>query len=239
MTLPQPEKYLSLVRSIANRLAYKLPQSVSANDLYQVGMEGLLEAAQRYQAETGVPFPAYASLRIRGAIQDHLRRQDWPTRRVRQKIKRLEKSRASLEQRLGRTPNESELAEELDLPLHDIWDVLARAESDRHISLDGLVVNRPEETEDVPFVPREPEGVEDRIEREELVNYLVAALAELPQKEYVVLALYYYEFLILREIAEVLRMSEAAISLRHASALEKLKKTLWWRYRMDEIRYSL
>ena len=158
---------------------------------------------------------------------------------MRQKIRRLEKSRASLEQRLGRTPNESELAEELDLPLQDIWDILARAESDRHVSLDGLVVNRPEETEDVPFVPREPDQVEDRIEREELVHYLVTALAELPQKEYVVLALYYYEFLILREIAEVLGMSEAAISLRHASALGKLKKTLWWRYRLDEIRYSL
>lgn len=239
MYATQPENHLGLVKSIAGRLAARLPASVDLDDLIGAGTEGLMDAAQHYNPETGVPFPAYATVRIQGAMSDELRRLDWPSRSVRRNTRRLEAAEARLEQKLSRPPRDEELAEFLDVSVEDVYEYQIHATSSSLLSLDKLYVHDPDETEKAPFVPGVEADVESRLERQELLAFLCKALEKLPRKEYLVLALYYYEGLVMREIGKVLQVSEAAVSLRHTVVLSKLKKDLWQCYRLDEIRNGI
>ena len=238
MYTTQPENHVGLVKSIAGRLGARLPASVPLDDLISAGNEGLMDAAQHFSPEMGVPFPAYATVRIRGAMRDQLRRLDWAPRPVRDKTRRLEEAEVLLAQKLSRPPQDEELAEFLRVSLEDVREAQLHASSSRVISLDGLYAGHPEE-EEVPFVPRVEADIESRLERQELWTFLFEALEELPQKEYLVLALYYYEELTQREIGEVVRVSEAAVSSRRAAALSRLRKNLWKHYRLDEIRNGI
>ena len=227
------------VKSIAGRMAARLPASITLDDLIGAGSEGLMDAVHHYSPETGVPFPAYAAVRIRGAMLDQLRRQDWPSRSVRKKTRRLEAAEARLEQELSCPPRDEELAEFLGVSVEDVHEYQIHATSSSVLSLDGLYVHGPDDPEEEPFVPRVEADVESRLERQELLAFLCEALEKLPWKGYLVLALYYYEGLVMREIGKVLQVSEAAVSLRHTAVLSKLRKDLWQHYRLDEIRHGI
>ena len=238
MSFAKPEDHLGLVKSIASRLSAKLPASVGLDDLIHAGIEGLMDATRKYRQDTGVPFAAYATPRIRGAMQDYLRKLDWPSRTVRKKIRSVEEACNRLEQQTGRAPSEMELADFLDVSPQEVRQDLAHATTSRLISLDGLYENQDDVNEYIPE-PEDRNNAADNFERAELLHYLCNALRDLPQREYDVLALYYHEFLVLREIAEVLQVSEAAISLRHSTAIDRLRKALWMNYKVDELKYDL
>lgn len=233
------ENHVALVKSIAGRMASRLPAAVPLGDLIGAGSLGLVNAAERYRSDTAVPFHAYACQRIRGAILDFLRQQDWQTRSSRSRIRHLEEATGRLEQELSRPPYEDELAASLDLSLDDVREIQLDAGSTSLVSLDSLSISGDEKGGEIPFVPKAEADVESKLVRGELLALLCAALRNLPQKECVVLALYYYEDLVMREIGEALGMSEAGISLRHRSALARLRAEVKQHYQMDEECYTV
>ena len=170
------ENHFGLVKHIAERLAARLPTSVSMHELIDAGSSGLVEAAERYRPERGVPFPTYAFVRIQGAMLDLLRGLDWPSRSVRRNVRRLEKASALLEQRLSRPPQEGELAEFLNVSLEDVREGQVHAVSSRLLSLDGLSIHGLEEGEEVPFIPKVQDDIESRVEWDELLAFLCKAL---------------------------------------------------------------
>ena len=234
----QVHEHLGLVKSIAGRVATRVPSSVSVDELIGAGVEGLADAAQRYRPEKGVPFPAYASLRVKGAMLDFVRHQDWSPRSVRSRSRRLRDGEAALEQRLGRSPRDEELAEFLDIPLQEVREDQTQALAARTLSLDGVPGLGLDEDGGMPCVARVEPEAESHMEREELLEFLCKALEALPHREYLVLALYYWEGLVMREIGQVLGVSEAAVSSHHADTIRKVRKSLLWHYRVDALRYG-
>ena len=234
----QVHKHLGLVTSIAERLVRRLPPTITLEDLISVGGKGLMEAADHYCPNRGVPFPAYAALRVRWAMQDFLRSQDWAPRSVRTRARRLEMAGALLEQRLGRVPLDDEVAEFLDVSLEEVRDNHVHTGSPKFLSLDALSVPGLGRSEESPVLSVEAD-VESRLEREELLTFLCNGLEKLPCKQYIVIALYYYENLVMREIADVLHLSEPAVSLRHTAALTRLRTALLRQYQLDEIRCGI
>ena len=177
------ENHLGLVKSIANGFATRLPAYVLMDDLIDAGVEGLINAAERYLPEKQVAFSTYASVRIRGSILDFLRHQDWPPRSVRRKIRRLEQAGAVLEQKLGRTPGDEDLAEFLEVSLENLREDQVHAASSTMVSLQGLYIHGPKVAEEVPFEPKAPDDIQTQVEREEMRAFLCKSLEELPRRD--------------------------------------------------------
>lgn len=233
------ENQFGLVKNIAESLASRLPGSVSFQELIDAGVGGLIDAADRYSPERGVPFPNFAFVRIRGAMLDMLREMDWVSRSVRKNLRRLDMARDRLEQKFGRPPREDELADYLEVALEEVREGQAQAVSSRPLSLDTLLSRRPGNGYEGNLHREVYEDVESRIEQEELVEILCEALWELPRKEYTVLALYYFEGLAFREVSTMIGVASDTVSQRHSVALDRLKKTIKRRYRLDELRYGI
>ena len=187
----------------------------------------------------GRPFPAYASLRVKGAMLDFVRHQDWSPRSVRSRSRRLRDGEAALEQRLGRSAGDEELAEFLAIPLQEVREDQTQALAARTLSLDGVPGLGSEEDGGMPCVARVEPEAGSHMEREELLGFLCEALEALPQRDYLVLALYNWEGLVMREIGQVLGVSEAAVSSRHADTIRKVRKSLLLHYRLDELRHGV
>ena len=233
------ENQFGLVKNIAESLASRLPGSVSFQELVDAGVGGLIDAADRYSPERGVPFPNFAFIRIRGAMLDMLREMDWVSRSVRKNLRRLDMARDRLEQKFGRPPREDEIADYLEVSLEEVREGQAQAVSSRLLSLDTLLSNRPGYGYEGNLIPEVYEDVESRIEQDELVEILCEALWELPRKEYTVLALYYFEGLAFREVSTMIGVAPTTVSQRHSVALDRLKRTIKRRYRLDELRYGI
>ena len=206
--------HLPLVKRIANHLAVKLPSHIEIDDLIQVGLIGLLKAKEDYQADSGATFSTYATIRIRGAMMDELRARDWLPRSVQKNLGKVAKAVEGAEQRLGRAPMDSEVASELGISLGDYHELLG------DVSLARLTP-----VEDVETVAGDLEPDREVIESLR-ATALSDAIKELPEKEQLMMSLYYVDNLNLKEIGLVLEVSESRVSQIHGQAIARLKSRL-------------
>lgn len=219
------ESHVHLVDHVVHQLAVRFPRHVDRDELHGAGAAGLVDAAHRYDASTGVPFARYASIRIRGAILDATRTRDWATRRLRRDLRAIETATSTLEERLQRTPEDSEIADELGISLEVVQERRASAVTatlltlDRPLGDDGDVTSLADRIEenDTSWLP------EQSLERNELVGTLRTAVARLPELPRRVLMEHHFEGRLLRDIADDLGVTEARASQLRHEALHALQ----------------
>lgn len=205
------DKYAPLVKRIALHLKARLPASVQLDDLIQSGMIGLLEAAQNYEGGLGATFDTFASIRIRGAMIDELRRSDWAPRHVHKNDRAIAEVHNKLSHKLGRLPTEKEIADEMDVSLEEYHQMIMECSSCQMIGIEDLGV-----TEDV--ISGSPDEKADIVDpsyvtsRKRFMTALVEAIKQLPEREALVISLYYDEEMNLKEIGAVLSISESRVS---------------------------
>lgn len=219
-------EHLPIVRILARRIHERLPQHVEMEDLVSAGVVGLMDAFSKFDPQKKVQFRSYAQFRIRGAILDSLRTLDWSPRELRRKGRAVEEAIRVLTARLGRAPVEMEIAAELDLTLENYQTLLGDLKG---LEIGTLHAERSEDSaeEELAYVPGRPD--EDplfRCLRGELKQRLVDAIENLPERERLVMTLYYYEELTMREIGAALGVVESRISQIHASAVLHLRAAL-------------
>ena len=217
-------EYINVVNLVAGRMGMYLGYTVEYDDLVGYGIFGLIDAIDKYDMAKNVKFETYASLRIRGSILDHIRKLDWVPRTLRQKQKKMDTVSSKLEEELGRPATDQEIADELGLSLDEYEGWKSEAELSNLISLDDYLEQGNEGRLDA-FGSRfvSPEAA---VEQEEMKKMLTEALMTLTEKEQRVVTLYYYEELTLKEISEVLEVSESRVSQLHTKALKKIKDRL-------------
>ncbi|WP_092942091.1 RNA polymerase sigma factor FliA [Paracidovorax wautersii] len=220
----QLRQHVPLVRRIAHHMIAKLPPNVELDDLIQVGMMGLSEALSRYEAAQGVQFETFASQRIRGAMLDELREGDWMSRSSRKSQKDIEHAVQRMEQKLGRSPLESEIAEELGLSLADYQSLLGKVRGTQLVYLEDM--NRGGEDDD-SFLDRhvadseaDPMAV---LRDQRLKASLVAAIKTLPEREQYIMGMYYEHDMNLKEIAAVLGVTESRVCQLHSQSIARLR----------------
>jgi len=220
------EQYLPLVKNVAGRMAMGFPKSVEVCDLINTGVIGLIEAMSKFDPARGVKFETYAVPRIRGAILDELRSLDWVPRSTRAKSREIDKATARLENQLGRRPSQRELAKTLKVSTGELFSAVDDISSATMLSLDEMIYKE-EDNRQVPRVETLPdltsESVLGELEKQELKAYLVQAISHLTEQERLVVALYYYEELTLKEIGEVMQISESRVSQIHTKSVLKLR----------------
>jgi RNA polymerase sigma factor FliA len=219
-------KYLPLVKTVAARMAMGFPRSVELSDLVNTGVIGLVEAFKNFDATRGVKFETYAVPRIRGAILDELRALDWVPRSTRAKSREIDKAMTELENKLGRQPEITELARFLKISEEELHLAIDDVSSTNVLSLDEVIF-REDDNRQVPRIEtvrdHATHSILGEIERGELRSFLVLAMDRLTQQEKLVIALYYYEELTLKEIGEVMTISESRVSQIHTRAVMKLR----------------
>jgi len=216
------QQHSDLVRRIAYHLAARLPPSVDVEDLVQAGLVGLIEAAQHYNGERGASFETYAAIRIRGAMMDELRRGDWAPRSVHRRHREIAQAMRAIEQRTGREAREDELIAELGISGEAYHSALLDAVQCHVLSLD-----MPKDDDSAEFDCADPSGGPlDDLEHEQFQKAVAEAIKKLPERERLVLALYYDEELNLREIGAVLNVSESRVCQIHGQALLRLRAGL-------------
>jgi RNA polymerase sigma factor for flagellar operon FliA len=221
----QVEQYAYLVKRIALHMIARLPASVQLDDLIQAGMIGLLEAAQKFDGSKGASFETYAGIRIRGAIVDEMRRGDWVPRSVHRNTRRITEAMNYLEARLGREPTDAEIAAEMDISLSEYHAMANDSVSGRLFSLDETLHEEEINTTQIS-VSEMLQGPAEVTQRKELQKALAEAIDDLPEREKLVLSLYYEEEMNLKEIGLVLGVSESRVCQIHSQAALKLKKKL-------------
>lgn len=217
-------EYANLVKIVAGRLSIYLGYNVEYDDLVGYGTFGLIDAIDKFDCEKGAKFETYASLRIRGAILDQIRKMDWIPRTLRQKQKRLDAAYQKIETMCGRPATDEEIAAELEISLEELDNWQNQTKISNLVSLDEYMEQgegRVECATSEDYV--QPEKV---MEKQELKDMLVKALEYLTEKEKKVIVLYYYEDLTLKEISAVLEVSESRISQLHTKALQKMRQKL-------------
>jgi RNA polymerase sigma factor for flagellar operon FliA len=221
----QVEQYAYLVKRIALHMIARLPASVQLDDLLQAGMIGLLEAAQKFDGSKGASFETYAGIRIRGAIVDEMRRGDWVPRSVHRNARRISEVMHHLEGRLGRDATDAEIAAALEVSLEEYHAMANDSVSGRLFSLDETLHEEEINTTQIAVseVLQSPEEV---TQQRGLQQALAAAIDELPEREKLVLSLYYEEEMNLKEIGLVLGVSESRVCQIHSQAALRLKKKL-------------
>ncbi|PKM44189.1 MAG: RNA polymerase sigma factor FliA [Gammaproteobacteria bacterium HGW-Gammaproteobacteria-1] len=218
------EQYAPLVKRIAYHLLGRLPEHIQADDLIQAGMIGLLEAARNYRDGQGASFETYAGIRVRGAMLDEVRRTDWTPRSVHRKARELGEVTRAIEHREGREATEQEIIAELGIDSDEYHQILLDSSSHRLLSLDDLAHGQDESILD-RLADNGP-GVEDGLQAADLHSRLTGAIGELPERERLVMSLYYDEELNLKEIGAVLGVSESRVCQIHGRALLRLRTAL-------------
>jgi len=214
-------KHAALVKRIAYHLMSRLPPSVQADDLIQAGMIGLLEASRNYDASQGASFETYAGIRIRGAMLDEIRRTDWTPRSVHRKARQVAEAVRAIENEAGRDARDVEVAEKLGINLNEYHRILQDATGCRVFSIDDSGINGDETPQPVADNGRnEPL---DQLHTSDFKAALAESISGLPERERLVMAMYYDEELNLREIGEVLGVSESRVCQIHGQALIRLR----------------
>ncbi|MBC3764982.1 RNA polymerase sigma factor FliA [Neptunicella marina] len=217
------EQHASLVKRIAHHLMVRLPSSVQVDDLIQAGMIGLLEAAKNFDGSKGASFETYAGIRIRGAMLDDIRKGDWTPRSVHKNNRAIAEAIAWVEKDTGRDAKDNEVAEYMNVTIDEYHQMLAEVNAGRIIGIEDLGV-----TEDVITTERNS-GIDepfDDVLQGAFQKSLAQAITTLPEREAIVLSLYYDEELNLREIGEVLEVSESRVSQIHSQAMLRLKNRM-------------
>ena len=219
-------EHLALIKHVAHRVATRLPSSVEIGDLVNAGVIGLLDAVDKFEPERGVKFKTYAELRVRGAIIDSLRNLDWAPRSLRRRGRDLERVYGELEQKLGRPATDEEVSEALGQNLEDLHSLLDQLnclsigsfdESFQQDDNEAVINYYPDDGTNDPHV---------QFEAIELTELMAEAIEALPEKERMVLSLYYYEELTMKEIGATLDLSESRVSQMHSSIVQRLQSQL-------------
>lgn len=225
-------QHAPLVRRLALQLIARLPASVELDDLIQVGMMGLLDAAEKYQDDQGAKFETYASQRIRGAMLDELRANDWVSRGLRRSSRSVSMAVRAQEQKLGRVPTESEIAQAMELPLAAYQQLLHEIHGCQLVYYEDFERGDGEAGES-SFLDRQDHG--DKVLADEPLTQLlqgdfrrqlIAAIGQLPEREQLLLSLYYEEELNLREIGAVLDVTQSRVCQLHSQAISRLRAGL-------------
>ena len=221
-------EYLYLVKYVVGRLGSAYPSYIKLDDLYSSGVTGLIRAVEKYNPAKNSKFETYAILLIKGAIIDELRELDWIPRSVHQKANQIAVASENLQQKLGRSPTDSELSQHLGLTNEEYEDVLVRIRPAILIPLNGEVSHNDEEV--TPISERIPDAKAETsfevADRKEFATLLEVAIGDLPEQERRVLVLYYYEELMLKEIGKLMGISESRVSQIHTKAILKLRGKL-------------
>ena len=218
-------EYANLVKIVAGRLSMYLGYTVEYDDLVGYGTFGLIDAIDKFDLLKGVKFETYASLRIRGAILDQIRKMDWIPRTLRQKQKKIDQAYQKLELEHGRAGTDEEVAEEIGITADELANWQSQTKVTNLISLDEFLEQGAEVRVDTDASSHfeQPERV---MEREEMKEVLIQTLEKLTENEKKVITLYYYEELTLKEISQILSVSESRVSQLHTKALQKMRQKL-------------
>jgi RNA polymerase sigma factor for flagellar operon FliA len=217
------ERYAPLVKRIAHHLLLRMPSSVQVDDLIQSGMIGLLEAARKYDVSKGASFETYAGIRIRGSMLDEVRKGDWAPRSVHRKSRKVAEAIKLIEARTGSDAKDKDIAAEMEIDLNAYYAILQDASGSRLFSFDDVMEGDDSAIEaaagDLP-------GPCDGLQRDSFKSHLALAIDNLPPREKLVLALYYDEELNLKEIGEVIGVSESRVSQIHSQAAMRFRSRL-------------
>jgi len=219
----QVMQHAPLVKRIAYHLLSKLPDSVLVDDLIQAGMLGLLEALKNYDHSQGASFETYAGIRIRGSMLDEVRRSDWTPRSVHKKSRQVTAAIKEIESKTGQNATASEIAERLGISLDEYNKILQDSSNSRFFSVEELAQTGDHFIEEYAQAST---GPEDILGQDKFKEALVAAIGQLPERERLVISLYYDEELNLREIGEVLSVSESRVSQISSQAMLRLRGKL-------------
>ncbi len=220
--------YAPLIRFVSQRIASRLPSNIDIDDLMSAGVIGLMDAIDKYDPSRDNKFKTYAEFRIRGAILDELRSQDWVPRSVRDKAKKIERAYQELEQKHGRAVSDTEVSESLGMSLDGYYGMVAKVKAVTLLSIDDMVGPGNHERRSLleclenigsknPFTQIKSKGVRD---------LLMQNIEDLPEKQKLVLSLYYYEDLNLKEIGRILEVTESRVSQLHTQAVTRLRAKL-------------
>jgi RNA polymerase sigma factor for flagellar operon FliA len=221
-------EHTPLIRYIVNRIAVRLPSHIDLDDLHNTGVIGLMDAIEKYDPDKNCKFKTYAEFRIKGAILDQLRSLDWVPRSVRQKSRRLEKAYLAVEQRLGRSASEHEVADSLGLDLDEFYFLLSQVRGVSMVNLDELrSVGESDQSGfgDI-FEDVKAENPFHSLKMRELRQAVADCIGGLPEKERLVISLYYYEDLNMKEIGNVLGITESRVCQIHTKAVGRLRSKL-------------
>jgi len=222
-------KYAPLVKYVVDRMALHLPKSVERDDLTSAAIIGLFDALEKYDAGKGTKFETYAIWRIRGAILDELRSLDWASRSIRRKARTVEEAARDLGQKLGRAATEEEVADALNLSPVELSRLMDEVHGTALLSLSKAVTGDEDQDfiqlEDIVDDPSQTDALE-LLENEESKEVLMETIDGLPEQQRLVVALYYYEEMTLKEIGEALHISESRVSQIHTRAVKTLKARL-------------
>ena len=217
-------QYQPLVRRLAHHMMAKLPANVQVDDLIQVGLIGLSDALSRYEAGQGAQFETFATQRIRGAMLDELRENDWMSRGSRKSQKDIEQALHRLEHRLGRTPLESEIATEMGMSLSDYQSLLGKVRGTQLVYLEDM--GRGQDDDD-SFLDRHMADSDadplNLLDDQRLRQALVAAIKLLPEREQLIMSMYYEQDMNLKEIALVMNVTESRVCLLHSQSIARLR----------------
>jgi RNA polymerase sigma factor for flagellar operon FliA len=218
------KQYQPLVRRLAHYMMAKLPASVEVDDLIQVGLIGLADALSRYEASQGVQFETFATQRIRGAMLDELRGNDWMSRGSRKSQKEIETTMRRLEHRLGRSPIESEIAAEMGMTLVDYQSLLGKVRGTQLVYLEDMARNGEDDDNYLDRHVADSEADPMNVLRDHrLRESLVAAIKGLPEREQYIMSMYYEQDMNLKEIAAVLDVTESRICQLHSQSIARLR----------------
>jgi len=217
------DKHAQLVKRIAYHLKSRLPANIQLDDMIQSGMIGLLEAASNYDAAQGASFETYASIRIRGAMLDEIRKNDWAPRSVHRNSRRVAEVVRKIENDKGRDARDSEIAEALEMEMDEYNRILQDASGHKILSFEEIGIG---DESILDNIPNPQNGVLDVLQKDDLNQHVANAIAGLPERERMVMALYYAEELNLREIGAVLGVSESRVSQIHSQAVIRLQSRL-------------
>ena len=222
-------EYSPLIKYIAHRLAMRLPPNIEIDDLISAGVIGLIDAIEKFNPDKDTQFKTYAEIRVRGAMLDELRAQDWVPRSVRQKATAISAAYAKLEQALGRPADDDEVATALGVSMEEFHDLLQKASGTPILSIEDLggVSKDGEKRDLMEVLAGTKETDPETLARLDEIRAIIArAIDELPEKERLLVSLYYYEELTMKEIGEVLGITESRVSQIHTKCVMRLRSKL-------------
>ena len=221
-------EYAPLIKFIAQKIAIRLPSNIELDDLISSGVIGLMDAIEKYDPTRDNKFKTYAEFRIRGSILDELRAQDWVPRSVRDKAKMLDRTLIQLEAELGRSATDEEIAEKLEMSLEEFYDLVNQVKPVSVLSIDEQATFS---TVDKQSILNLLEGCKinnpfNQLNLKSVKEVVTTSIEDLPERQRLVLSLYYYEDLNLKEIGRILRVTESRVSQLHAQAISRLRAKL-------------
>jgi len=222
-------EHVPLVKYVAGRIASRLPSHVELDDLINAGIIGLMDAIDKFDSTRKIKFKTYAEFRIKGAILDELRALDWMPRSARQKASRLQKAYAELEDQLGRPASDSEMVEYLGISFEEFHNLLLEARAISLISIDELRYEHDDSTErNLLECLADPERLSpaEVVNLDQIYRIVADAIEQLPEKEKLVVSLYYYDELTMKEVGEIMEITESRVSQIHTKAILRLRARL-------------